>query len=119
MPVTIFDDVIKEGTETFTFKLSAPSAGLLLGADSALTLSILDNDSVVVAPSLPFYKIGVITTNDINGVADSNNVKCLTSGVVYGNNFRKFGLGFYINDHTGAIYSILFNKNVWLYTYGR
>ncbi len=113
VPVTITDDLLKEGTETFTFTLSAPSTGLLLGTDKTVVLSILDNDSVVVPPSLPFYKIGVITTNDINGVADSNNVRCLTSGVVYGNNFRKFGLGFYINDHTGGIYPFSSSK-----TYG-
>ena len=113
VPVTITDDLLKEGTETFTFTLSAPSAGLLLGTDNAVVLSLLDNDSVVVAPTLPFYKIGLITTNDVSGVADSNNVKCLTSGVVYGNNFRKFGLGFYINDHTGGIYPFSSSK-----TYG-
>ncbi len=113
VPVTITDDLLKEGTETFTFTLSAPSAGLLLGTDNTVVLSLLDNDSVVVAPTLPFYKIGIITTNDASGVADSNNVKCLTSGVVYGNNFRKFGLGFYINDHSGAIYPFSSSK-----TYG-
>ncbi|MBL7801090.1 MAG: lamin tail domain-containing protein [Chitinophagales bacterium] len=113
VPVTITDDLLKEGTETFTFTLSAPSAGLLLGTDNTVVLSVLDNDSVVVAPTLPFYKIGVITTNDASGVADSNNVRCYTSGVVYGNNFRKFGLGFYINDHTGGIYPFSSSK-----TYG-
>ncbi len=103
--ITITNDALKEGTETFTFKISAPSAGLKLTADTTFTLSITDDDSIFVTPGLPFYPIATIHTEDpTNFDADSANVRCRIGGVVYGVNLRKTGLGFYINDHTGGIY---------------
>ncbi|MFN8308478.1 MAG: T9SS type A sorting domain-containing protein [Chitinophagales bacterium] len=101
IPVT--DDAIPEGDEVFNFSLRNPSAGLQLRSDSLFALTILLSDSVL--PGLPFYQIVTIHGEDqTTFVADSNNVHCIIGGVVYGINYRKSGLGFYINDHTGGIY---------------
>lgn len=102
--ITITDDALEEGLETFTFALSGVTGAATLGTNAVFNLSIAANDSAVTPPStIPFYPIGIISTEDADGVADSLNVRCRTSGVVYGINTRKSGLQFIIADHTGWI----------------
>lgn len=102
IPVT--DDAIAEGDEIFNFVLRNPSGGVLLG-DSTFNLTILMSDSVIPTPVLPFYQIATIHgENQTTFAADSNNVRCRIGGVVYGINYRRNGLGFYIHDHSGGIY---------------
>jgi secreted trypsin-like serine protease len=44
VPVTIVNDRLIEGPESFTASLSSPSAGLSIGAKSSATVTIVDND---------------------------------------------------------------------------
>jgi len=109
VPITITDDATTEGLETFTFTLSNVTGAATLGADATFDLSIAANDSTVTPPStIPFYTIDKITSEDADGVADSLNVRCRTSGVVYGINTSRTGLQFIISDHSGwiQVYSI-------------
>ena len=107
--ITITDDATIEGIETFTFGISNVTGSAALGTDVSFNLSIAANDSTVTPPSsIPFYTIDRITSEDADGVADSLNVRCRTSGVVHGINTSKTGLQFIISDHTGwiQVYSI-------------
>ncbi len=49
-------------------------------------------------PNYPPYPIGLVTTVDADGVADSLNVRCQLQGTVYGINLRTMGLQFTIID---------------------
>ncbi|QDS89046.1 Calx-beta domain protein [Rosistilla ulvae] len=61
---TIENDTLVEPTETATFNLSNPSAGLTLGATTSGTVAITDNDSYDTEVTLVS---GVLTIQDING----------------------------------------------------
>ena len=67
--VTVTDDAMMEGTETFEFALRNPSSGFFVGADSVFTLTVTDND-------LPVSAIG-----DINGLAPNGQADTLGSVV--------------------------------------
>jgi hypothetical protein len=101
--VTITDDAFAEPAEQFVFRLKNATGGLLIGADSLFTLTINLSDSVVPNPSVPYYPIATIITVDGVGSPDSLNVRCMTSGTVYGINNRATGLQFTINDGSGGI----------------
>lgn len=122
--ITVTDDALTEGLETFQFNLASPGAGTVLGTQNSFTLSISANDSAVAL--LPFYPVGVITTtNSTTFEVDSANVRCRTSGVVYGVDYNKgTGLEYYISDHTGWIrcysstrnygYTVTEGDSVWV-----
>jgi uncharacterized protein (TIGR03118 family) len=44
--ISIIDDVKVEGSETFTFSLSNPTGGVVLGSANTATITITDNDTV-------------------------------------------------------------------------
>ncbi len=51
----------------------------------------------------PAYDIATVTTEDVQGVADSLGVLCTLTGVVHGINMRPQGLQFFLLDATGGI----------------
>lgn len=61
------------------------------------TVTVVDPD----APEYPAYEISTMHTEDASGIADSVDVHCTLSGIVYGPNFRPAGLQFTIIDNTG------------------
>lgn len=101
VPIAIMNDTIMEPLETFMLGISEVTGGAILGADSLFTLTIIDDDTPEVV--YPYYPIEIITTENSYGVADSLDVHCWTTGVVYGVNTQPNGLRFIIADHTGWI----------------
>lgn len=103
---SLVDDAIVEGLETADFELQNATSGCVLGANSTFNASIDDND-------FPVYPIGLISTTDTAGVADSVNVTCRLVGTVYGVNYRAGigGLQFVLNDGTGSIWVTAQNQN--------
>jgi len=109
LSLTITDDALVEGNETLTFLLTNPSAGLTLGTDSIVTLTITDNDA-------PSYTIADITTLDANGEPDSIGVYVeLNNVVVMGINYATLpAVSFYFHDGTGGMG--LYSSNDFGYT---
>jgi hypothetical protein len=105
VPVAITNDTLIEGVENFTFALRNISVNVTSTVDTLFTLSIAANDSVVAPPpGIPFYTIDKLKDYNVDGIADSLGVRCMTSGVVYGINTKKgSGFQFIIADHTGWI----------------
>jgi hypothetical protein len=58
------------------------------------TVTVIDPE----APEYPLYDIGLVHTEDVDGVADSAGITCELRGVVHGPNFRPAGLQFTIID---------------------
>jgi len=79
----------------------------------AMFFDDLDTTTCVPVP-LPFYPIATINTEDTNGVADSLNVHCWTSGTVVGVNLRSSSLDFTIIDQSSGMQEGIkvFNFNV-------
>ncbi len=78
---------------SFTDNGVVVNGGLVLASPGAA------NDCSPPPPSTyPAYNIGVVTTNDGNGVPDSIGVSCQLQGVVYGENLRPGGLQFTLID---------------------
>lgn len=94
--VTITDDMMVEGDETFTFELVNPSAGLNLASDSITTLTLTDND---VATS----SIAAVTTIDAGGNIDSLGVMIQLTGIVNSPDRGFNSIEFSIQDATGSI----------------
>jgi hypothetical protein len=97
--IPIIDDLLSEGNETLTLSLSSLTNGAVLGKDSVITITIVDND---------FRKtnIGDITNTNVNGVLDSLNNMYEITGVVYGGNIRnttQTGYQFTLIDNTGGV----------------
>jgi hypothetical protein len=71
-------------------------------SDGATTAEGMALDNVHIYDSitpLPYYPIATINTEDVNGVADSLNVDCWTSGTVMGVDLDgNNGISFYITD---------------------
>lgn len=66
--------------------------------------SSLAGIQAVAASNLPLYTIAQITTNDVNGVADSLNVDCEIRGTIFSIDFDgNAGYSFYVMDATGGI----------------
>ncbi len=59
---TVVDDVLVEGTETAVLTISAPSAGIVLGATIAQSIVITDND----AAGLPNLTVNDVSANEGN-----------------------------------------------------
>jgi len=53
--VSILDDTIAEGNETFTVTLSSPTGGSTLGSPSVATVTIVDNDGSVQTTGLQLW----------------------------------------------------------------
>lgn len=110
---TIIDDASVESTEDVTFTVVGVSGSLVIGSTSSTIISMLDND----IPTIPVYDIATVTTVDGAGEADSLNVTCQLTGVVYGINFRasSTGISFTLIDGTGGI-GCFSNPNTFGYT---
>ncbi len=74
-----------------------------------LPSSLLDFEAILTS-NIPYYNIGQVTTNDVNGEPDSLNVTCELRGTVHSIDFDgNNGYSFYIYDNTGAINVFNFN----------
>lgn len=91
-------DVLGAGGQ---YDASAPyDAGYQL-MPSSITDFITSSTSV---PGYPAYSISQVTTNDINGVADSNGVQCALTGTIFSIDFDgNAGYSFFMKDATGGI----------------
>lgn len=96
--LTITDDALTEGPETFIFKIRNATGGALIGADSIFTLTIGASDAI----ALPFT-ISQVTGLDSVNSPDSLGVSVMLSGTVYGIDYRAGGLEFFIHDATDGI----------------
>lgn len=95
----VTDNAIQDGDKTVTFALRNPSQGLLIGTDSILTVTIIDNE----VPPLPLYTIATVRGANTDGQPDSLGVNCRVKGIVYGVNLRTSGIQFYIHDGTAGM----------------
>ena len=57
VPVAILNDLVAESLETVTFALRNATNNATIGADSVFTLSINDDDNVVIDPTVSFSSI--------------------------------------------------------------
>lgn len=104
--IEILDDTEEEADETFTLTIANASNGAEIATSGDLTVTIIDNDGI------PAYPIGLISTTDAEGVADSLDVVCEIQGVVYGINYRPSGLSFtVIDEENDGINVFNFNDN--------
>lgn len=103
---SLVDDAIVEGLETADFELQNATGSCILGGITTFSANINDND-------FPVYPIGLVSTTDASGVADSVNVTCRLVGTVYGVNYRAGigGLQFVLNDGTGSIWLTAQNQD--------
>jgi len=99
--ITIIDDEEEEDNETITINFGVDNENITLNKTS-ITITIEDNDAPKV--ELPQYSIADVTTENMEGVADSTDVKCKLTGVVQGINlFDPGSLLFTIHDGTAGI----------------
>ncbi|MFN3939560.1 MAG: T9SS type A sorting domain-containing protein [Chitinophagales bacterium] len=100
IPLTTLDDAIIETTETIVLVLENISAGCILGPAATFTLTLFDND----APTPTLSTIAEVSTEDINGIAESIGEYVQVAGIVYGINLSDDGgLDFTIIDETAGI----------------
>jgi uncharacterized repeat protein (TIGR01451 family) len=80
---TIADDILLEGTETATLTISAPSAGITLGATTTQSIVITDNDTSLNLAN--YVRIGRYDLPEpTRTTAPANNLLCQeASGVTY------------------------------------
>ncbi len=108
--VTLIDDAIEEGDETIELTVDMASNGVVV-ATTTFLITIEDNDGFVY----PAYDIATVTSNDVDGVADSLDVVCQLQGIVHGIDFQGGGsIQFTVIDATGGIG--LFSSNDYGYT---
>jgi len=95
---TVVDDAIFEPTETAILTISNPSPGMVLGATTTQTITILDNDNTV-----PTIVINTATTSDYidGGVMVSPTSPYTLSGVIADitDPASTLGIDFAINDN--------------------
>jgi plastocyanin len=70
----------------------------------------------VVTDPYPLRTIASLKSVDVNGVADSLNVKCRIEGIVYGINIRPGGIQFTVMDEQGRGIGVFNNANTLGYT---
>lgn len=100
--ITIVDDAIIEGNETLFVSIVGVNGGLNMGSLLDYQLVVLDNDAPVTG--IPSYQIAQVSSTDVNGIADSLNVECKLTGVIYSDDFDgNAGYSFYMADATGGI----------------
>ncbi|MCP4124816.1 MAG: hypothetical protein GY751_24000, partial [Bacteroidetes bacterium] len=73
-------------------------------------------NTTVVSDEYPAYDIGVVTTVDADGAADSLDVKCQLQGVVYGVNMRSSGLQFTLIDNNNDGIGLISFSDDWGYS---
>ncbi len=67
IPITIVDDILVEGDETFTVDLSLPTGGVSLGTTSSTTVTIIDNDSVQPQPGSLAFSVATTSVSESAG----------------------------------------------------
>lgn len=94
------------GTDAFTYQVC--DAGGCQTAEVSID---------VICPSdIPLYDIGIVNTENADGVADSIGVVCAVRGIVYGVNMRPAGLQFTLIDASGDGIGIFSASNNFGYT---
>ncbi|MBX2927287.1 MAG: lamin tail domain-containing protein [Saprospiraceae bacterium] len=92
-------DAAFDNSNGANWRASSQGTGFFINGIEVLATPGAPNDCTPPPPpSYPPYPIGVVTTSDGNGVADSLNVLCQLQGIVYGINLRTTGLQFTIID---------------------
>lgn len=108
--VTVTDDLIQEGRDTFKFRIQNLFPGSSkIGADSIYTLIINTSDRPAI-----YYTINTVRGANFNGVPDSiDYAPIILKGTVHGNDLdtSATGIRFVIRDNTGGILVNSFNKN--------
>lgn len=104
--ITVTDDALTEGPETFIFTLRNASSPLQIGADSVFTLTINQSDALPQSVT-----IAQIRTNNANGQPDSLGKAVRVSGTVYGVNMRLDSLQFTIRDATSGVQVVSYNSS--------
>lgn len=100
--ITIIDDAVIEGNETLFVSIVGVNGGLNMGSLLDYQMVVMDNDAPVTG--IPSYQIAQVTTSDVNGIADSLNVECKLTGVIYSDDFDgNAGYSFYMADATGGV----------------
>ena len=96
---SVVDDSLVEGTETGTFAISSPSAGMTLGATTMQTVTITDNDSETVPPVITYTAFGNTnsTVNPTLAVTISDNVAVPTSGMLVPRIYYRKNSGVYFS----------------------
>ena len=112
LEIPIIDDDTAEDTESIVLNMTATNIGVNVAFDT-YTIDIIDDDTNTDIPS---YPIGLISTVDANGVADSLGVLCKVQGVVYGVNLNAGGLQFTIIDDNNDGLGLYLNNGDLGYT---
>jgi len=103
----ILDDSDEEMTENIEINIMSVSNNAQV-IDPWVFITIEDNDSPILPT--PSYDIVSVTTENIDGIADSLMVECSLTGVVTTPNFRPDGQQFYMQDATGGINVFAFSE---------
>lgn len=110
----LINDEVEEETESTAFQISVEGENAII-ANSSFTLIIEDDDAPPPPPTTyNVYTIADIHGEDVNGKADSLDVMCELTGIVYGINLRDNGLLFTINNGEGGI-SVFSGSNNFSY----
>jgi hypothetical protein len=114
VPITILDDNVAEDDELFSVNLSSPSTGVVLGAPSDATVTILDNDT---AGTLDFSALrydvqetdghATITVHRTGGATGSASVDYFTAD----------GTAHAAGDYTSAAGTLTFDPGVTTQTF--
>jgi len=94
------------GTETFTYSVSNGTSS----DDAMATIN------VACPADYPILDIGIVTTEGVQGVADSIGTTCELSGIVYGINLADDGILFTIIDENGDGIAVFNNESDLGYT---
>ena len=95
----ILCDLNADNNDPSNWRASNTPSGVFISGTQILGSPGSANDcSDAPPPSYPPYSVGVVTTNDSNGVPDSIGRTCQLQGVVYGENLRPGGLQFTLID---------------------
>lgn len=110
-------DATSDNSNGANWGASTQGAGFFINGIEVLATPGAPNDCTPPPPpSYPPYPIGLVTTSDGNGVADSLNVRCQLQGVVYGINLRTTGLQFTIIDGANDGIGVFSNSATFGYT---
>ncbi|GJM32673.1 MAG: hypothetical protein DHS20C18_16740 [Saprospiraceae bacterium] len=95
----ILCDPSADNEDPANWSASFTNNGVIINGSLVLASPGESNDCTPPEPSTyPAYDIGVVTTNNANGVPDSIGVTCQLKGIVYGDNLRPGGLQFTLID---------------------
>ncbi len=105
--IDIIDDASIETTEMLLMNLTVISGTCAIGAIADFEINITDNDAGVI---YTVYDIAEVTTEDVDGNADSDGALVDLTGIVYGVNLWDGGLQFTLIDETGGINVFSFDQ---------